>query len=173
MSDWVEQWKVAGQVGDAQRAAEALAEDVVLVSPVTEQFAFRGRDELRELLTSVFEVFTDIRYTDDLRSGTTVALFATGRVGGTVLQEAQRLRLDERGRIRELTLFMRPIPALTAFVRALGPPTARRQGRPGVARVLAVAGAFLDTVATSGDRRFLPLARPESARDAPARAARG
>ncbi|MBN8882951.1 MAG: hypothetical protein J0H73_11630 [Salana multivorans] len=164
MTDWVGHWKAGGEAGDAHGIVEALTEDAVLVSPFTERFTFRGRTEIEELLGSVFEVFTDVRFTDDLRSDGRAALFAQGRVGRLTLHEAQHLRLADDGRVREVTLLLRPLPAATAFLRALGPRVARRQGRPGAARVLTVAGAFLDTVAASGDERFVPLARPDSAR---------
>jgi ketosteroid isomerase-like protein len=164
MTDWVTHWKQAGEAGEAHTAAEALAADAVLVSPLTERFVFRGRPEIEELLGSVFEVFHTIRFTQDLRSADRAALFAEGRVGGTALQEAQHLELDEEGRIVRLTLMMRPLPAVTAFVRALGPRIARREGRAGAARVLALGGLLLDSTASTGDRRFVPLARPESAR---------
>lgn len=164
MDNWVDHWKAGGQAGDAHRIVEALTDDAVLISPITDQFVFRGRTEIEQLLVSVFEVFTDITYTDDVRSGDQVALFAHGRVGDITLHEAQHLKLDADGRIRELTLMMRPLPAVTRFLRELGPKVARGQGRAGAARVLTVAGAFLDTVAASGDSQFIPLARPESAR---------
>lgn len=164
MSDSVAAWRAAAEAGDARAAAAALAADVELVSPLTDRFVFRGRDELEELLTSVFEIFTGIRFSAEHRDGDRVALFAAGRVGALRLEEAQQLELDAEGRIRRLSIAMRPLPALTAFQRALGPRVARRQGRPGVARLLSAAGAFLDSVASSGDRVFLPLASPERSR---------
>lgn len=160
MMNWINHWKLAAETGDPYAIADALSEDAVLISPITEGFVFRGRDQIVELLASVFEVFTEITFTGDIRSDDEVALFASGRVGRLALDEAQHLRLDADGRISEITLLMRPLPAVTAFVRALGPRVARRQGRIGAARTLALAGTFLNTVAATGDRRFLPLARP-------------
>ena len=110
-------------------------------------------------------MFVDITFVDDLRSADRAALVTQGRVGTLTLHEAQHCRLAEDGRIREVTLLMRPLPAVTAFLRALGPRAARREGRLGAARVLTIAGVFLDTVAASGDKQFTPLARPEGRGD--------
>jgi hypothetical protein len=165
MTDWVERWKAGGEAGDAHAMAEALTEDAVLVSPLTDQFVFRGRAEIAELLGCVFEVFHDIHFTDDLRGNGRAALFAEGRVGGRTLAETQHLILAEDGHIREVALAMRPLPAVTRFLRLLGPRVARSQGHSGIAGLLTTAGTFLDSIAASGDRRFIPLARPASARE--------
>jgi hypothetical protein len=158
--DVIEQWKSAGETADAALAAEVLADDAVLISPLTDGFAFRGREQIRELLVSAFEVLDGIRFDGEVRGDDEVVLFATTTVRGRTLNECQRLRLDDSGLIRELTLYMRPLPAVTAFTRALGPVIARAQGHAGTARVLTAAGALLDGVASSGDRTFMPMAAP-------------
>ena len=143
-------------------ARSALADGAVLISPLTDQFRFEGADVIGELLEDVFTVMTEVRFTDTIVDGDLAVLFATARVGDRALEEAQRIRLDESGLISEITLFMRPIPALTALLRGIGPKVARRQGKPGVARVLTAAGAALDAIAAGGDARFVPLAAPPS-----------
>jgi ketosteroid isomerase-like protein len=158
--DSIAQWRAAGEAGDADAAATALAENVILVSPLTDQFAFEGREQVRELLTSVFEVMTGIRFTAQVGSGSSVVLLASATVRGRSLDESQHLELDANGLIVHITLYMRPLPAVTALLRGLGPRVARRQGRSLVAAVLRPAGALLDTVASSGDSTFMPLARP-------------
>jgi hypothetical protein len=160
MTTSVQTWKRAAETGDAALARTVLATEAVLVSPLTSQFRFEGGDVVEELLEDVFQVLTGIRFEDELVDGDRVALFATGRVGDRLLGEAQRLRLDEDGLIREITLYMRPIPAMTALLRGLGPLVARRQGKPATARLLAGAGAMLDGIASSGDARLVTLAGP-------------
>lgn len=160
MPDFVERWKLAGEAGDAQACADAVTADVELVSPLTDQFTFRGRDEVVALLTDVFQVVEGLRYHRDLRGEGTAMLAATATIAGRPMEEVQQLDLDAEGRIRRVTLAMRPTPAITALTRALGPRVARRQGKPGVARTLTLAGAFLDSVAMTGDTRFMPLAAP-------------
>ncbi|KRE21823.1 nuclear transport factor 2 family protein [Agromyces sp. Soil535] len=159
----VAQWRSAAEAGDAAAAVGCLAPDVVLVSPLTDRFRFEGRSQLFELLDDVFAVMRDIRFVDELRAadGRTVMLSATARIADRVdVTELQRLRLGEANTIAEITIAMRPLPALTALLRALGPRVARRQGHPLRAPLLGAAGAMLDSVAASGDRRFLPLAAP-------------
>jgi ketosteroid isomerase-like protein len=160
--DSIAQWRAATEAGDADAAAAALAENVILVSPLTDQFAFEGKQQVRELLKSVFEVMTGIRFSAQVGSGTSVVLSASATVRGRSLDESQHLELDADGLIVRITLYMRPLPAVTALLRGLGPRVARRQGRSVVAAVLRPAGALLDTVASSGDSTFMPLARPGS-----------
>jgi hypothetical protein len=162
MSDAVATWRRAGETGNAGLARTALADGAVLISPLTELFRFEGGDTIAELLDDVFAVLTDIRFTDQIADADRIALFARARIGDRALEEAQRLRLDGSGLIGELTIFLRPLPALTALLRALGPRVARRQGKPMLAHVVGAAGAALDGMAVSGDARFMPLVRPRA-----------
>src|SRR4051812_22028931 len=136
-------WRAAGEAGDAAAAVAALGPDVTLVSPITDQFVFRGVRQVRDLLDVALAVIGDIRYTDQVAQGRTVALFYEASIGGRRLHEAQRLRLGDHGLISEITLFIRPLPALTLLARRLGPALARRQGEPGLARLIPLAGGLL------------------------------
>lgn len=160
MTDWVAQWKVGGEACDARTAAEALTEDAELVSPLTDRFSFRGQDVIQGLLADVFEVYSQFRYVDELRADGRAVLVASAQLRGRRLTELQHLTLDADGRISKVILAMRPLPAVTVFQRYLGPRVARRQGRAGAARILSAAGTVLDSMASSGDRRFTPLADP-------------
>jgi hypothetical protein len=162
MSDTIERWRQAGEERDAEAAAKCLSDDVVLVSPLTEQFEFHGRDAVRELLTVAFTAIEGIEYRTQSEGDGTWALSYTARVRGLALEEAQLLRLDDHGLIREITLFVRPLPAATALMSALGPEIARRQGRRGLARFLAANTAPLHAMVRFGDRRVVPLAAPRS-----------
>ena len=160
VDDAVQRWCRAGESGDAAEAAACLAADVVLVSPLTDRFRFRGREQVRALLDAVFSVVDDFGFDTCVGEGDTWALLCHGRVGGHDLQETQLLRLDDAGLVREITLFARPLPALTALVQALGPELARRQGSPGLAAFLAAATGPLHAMTSLGDRRVVPLAAP-------------
>jgi len=157
----IEQWRTGGETGDARIASRALAADAVLVSPLTDRFTFSGDGVIEELLTAVFSVFVGIRYRAEFRDGNRAILIAAGHVGERELQETQHLEFNEAGQIQRITLMMRPLPALTGFLRALGPRLARLQNRGVVAGILVPAGALLDTVASAGDSTFMPLADPE------------
>lgn len=87
-------------------------------------------------------------------------LVMSGRTGSVPLEEAQLLRLDDDGQIREITVFGRPLPALTTVMATLGPELVRRQGRPGFARFLAATGAPLARVTRFAERRRVPKTYP-------------
>ena len=136
----------------------------MFISPLTGRFRFQGRDQVAPVLETAFEVFHDIEYHTEVGDGAVRALFLRARVGGEDVEEAELLRLDDTGRIRELTLFGRPLPGVTAIMANLGPPLLRRQGRPGLARLIRVATAPLSAMTRMGDRRLVPLADPARAK---------
>ena len=153
-------WRAAGEARDAAAAVATLSDDVRLISPITEQFTFDGRERIRTLLEVALEAIDEISYTDQVAEGRTVALFYEGRIGSTRLFEAQRLRLADDGRIREITLFIRPLPALTRLMTRLGPELARRNGQPGLARLIPVTAGMLHSMAETGEKKFMPKAAP-------------
>lgn len=67
------------------------------------------------MLTHVAATLEDLTYTDELHEGSTVALRFKARVGDRELEGIDFLELDEEGRVAVLTVFMRPMSALTAF----------------------------------------------------------
>ena len=160
MKTHLDNWYAAGLHHDPELAASALADHVEMVSPLTDGFVFSGRDEIRELLSAVFEAIADYHPDSILRDGSTAVVVGRATVRGVDLEEFQHLELDDDGRISRITIAMRPLPAITAFARELGPVLARRQGNPRAARTLRFAGAFLDKIAATGDLRFIPLAAP-------------
>jgi hypothetical protein len=156
----VARWRAAGEGGDVDAAVACLSRDVVLSSPLTEQFRFEGPDQLRDFLASAFTAVEDIRFHTETGQGDTYALVYRARVGTQSFEEAQLLRLDDEARIREITLFGRPMPALTALMISAGSELARRQGRRGVAALMRASAAPVHAMVTFGDRRVVPLTRP-------------
>ncbi len=104
----------AAESKDLDLLAETLREDVVLHSPVLFR-GFEGRETVSAVLTHVAATLEDLTYTDELAEGSTVVLRFEAKVGERELEGIDFLELDEDGRIRELTVFMRPFSALTAF----------------------------------------------------------
>lgn len=94
--------------------AETLREDVVLHSPVLFR-GFEGRETVTTVLTHVAATLENFSYTDELADGDTVVLRFKATVGDRELEGIDFLELDEEGKVRELTVFMRPFSALTAF----------------------------------------------------------
>ncbi len=158
--DAVAAWRAAGEAGDAAGAVAALSPDVVLISPITEQFTFRGHQQVRTLLEVALTAIDGITYTEQVAEGPTVALFFEANVGTRRLYEAQRLRLGADGLITEITLFVRPLPALTLLMARLGPELARRNGQPGLARLVPLAGGMLHWMADTGERKIMPRVAP-------------
>lgn len=122
-------YRRASEAHDIDALLETLAPGVILRSPISDRVEFHGRDEIRELLGSVFATITDIRYFADIGDDRTRALFYRASVDGQQLEEAARIELDDLGRITVITLFFRPLPGLTTLAAALVPRLARRHGR--------------------------------------------
>ena len=104
----------AAESKDLDLLADTLREDVVLHSPVLFR-GFEGRDTVATVLTHVAATLEELTYTDELAEGDTVALRFKAKVGDRELEGIDFLELDEDGRVRELTVFMRPFSALNAF----------------------------------------------------------
>lgn len=90
------------------------------VSPPTDRFSFRGPDKVRTLLSAVFSVVEGFHHLERVGGTGFVALRARGRLGRVRLEEAQLLSVED-GLLREVRLFVRPVPAATALMQALGP----------------------------------------------------
>lgn len=156
----VARWRAAAESGDADAAVDCLSPDIVLSSPLTDQFRLEGTDQLHDFLTAAFTAVEDIRFHTETGQGDTYALVYRARVGSQRFEEAQLLRLDDNAQIREITLFGRPMPALTALMVTLGPELARRQGRRGLAALLRASAAPVHSMVTFGDHRVVPLTAP-------------
>lgn len=104
----------AAESKDLGLLTETLCEDVVLHSPVLFR-GFEGRDTVLAVLTHVAATLEELTYTDQLADGNTIALRFKAKVGDRELEGIDFLELDEEGRVAELTVFMRPFSALTAF----------------------------------------------------------
>jgi hypothetical protein len=107
-------FRLAVEAKDLDAAVATLREDVVLHSPILFR-GFEGREVVVQVLTHVAATLEDFRYTDELAEGDTVVLRFKARVGDRELEGIDFLELDEEGLVRELTVFMRPMSALTAF----------------------------------------------------------
>lgn len=107
-------FRLAAETKDLEAMTATLREDVVLHSPILFR-GFEGREIVTGVLTHVAATLEDFRYTDELAGDGTVVLRFKARVGDRELEGIDFLELDEEGLVRELTVFMRPMSALTAF----------------------------------------------------------
>ena len=120
-------FRAAVEARDPSAVVEAFTPDAVLHSPNTGKLAIKGREQIAALYEVIFEVFEDLRFTDELRGDGSAVLLARARVDGTDIEIADHVRLDEDGRVRELTVFFRPMPAIAVATRALGAALAGRK----------------------------------------------
>jgi hypothetical protein len=151
-------FRAAFMSADLDALIDTMAPDVELRSPITLGYRFRGREELRELMLDVLAVVRDTTYFEEVGDERVRALFGRSRVGAQAIEEAVLLRFDADGRVRELTLHVRPLPGLAALAAELAPRIMRRRhGQPGAA-----AGALmrpLVPVTRLGDRAAVRLLR--------------
>jgi hypothetical protein len=104
----------AAEAKDLELLTQTLREDVELHSPVLFR-GFEGRDVVTQVLAHVAATLEGLTYTDELAEGNTVALRFKARVGDRELEGIDFLELDDDGSVAVLTVFMRPMSALTAF----------------------------------------------------------
>jgi hypothetical protein len=152
-------YRAAIEAHDPAALAEACAPDVVFNSPITSSVRFEGREELAELFRSVLGVYDELRCGEEFGTGEMRVLCLRARVGRQELDEVQLLRLDGWGMVREITMFVRPLPGLTALTAALGPRLARRRSRLRAALVAAMSRP-LALLTRVGDRAGARLVKP-------------
>jgi hypothetical protein len=154
-------WRRAGEHGDADAAGQLLAAGIEVISPLTEQFRFRGPEQVTAMLAAAYETIRGIRFHTQVGADQTWALFYHAHAGRQFVEEAQLLRLDASNHIRELTLFGRPLPALTAVMADIGPRLLRGQRRPALARLVGALTGPVAVLTRVGERRIVPLADPD------------
>jgi hypothetical protein len=155
--------RVAFEARDHAAVVEALSPDVVLWSPIFE-VPFTGFDEASDLFAVLLEALWLLTYLNEI-PGEPHVLHFTGEIKGQQLEGVDLLRFDEQGRVKEITVFFRPFPAVAAFLSDTGPKLAEKRGGSGRAAFLKVAGAPLSalmrTAAATGPR-LLGLRRSKS-----------
>jgi hypothetical protein len=168
MTDPISRFREASEAHDLDAALSTLADDVVIHSPLTDRAKFTGHAEARALFEVVYQKLADLKYHTTVGDGSTRVLVGVATVGGQRIDSTYLLTVDDHDRISELTLFVRPLPGLTALMAALGPPMARAYGRSRfTAGLLRAMTAPLVFATRAGDRTGIPLALP--AKGSPAR----
>jgi hypothetical protein len=114
-----EAFKEAALSGDEAAMADVLADEVVFRSPAVFK-PYEGREATLVVLRAVSQVFEDFRYEDRFAAADGEVLLFSARVGDRELNGIDLLRFDADGKIRELTVMIRPLSGLTALVEAMG-----------------------------------------------------
>jgi hypothetical protein len=119
--------RAAMEARDLEAIVDAFAPTAVFHSPLTSRLAFTGHDQIRALTEVILRVLTDFRYPDEVRGEDTAFLVARARIGGQDIEITDHLRLDPDGKISEMTVFFRPLPAAAAALRLIGAGLGRRR----------------------------------------------
>ncbi|MGI5219349.1 nuclear transport factor 2 family protein [Nocardia sp. CA-290969] len=96
---------------------------------------FRGRDDAKVVLGTVYRILRDPRWERPIGTGSHRAVVGTARLARTELTDALIVDLDEQDRITRLQRHLRPLPATTLFMLRLGPALAQEPGGYGAQAV--------------------------------------
>jgi SnoaL-like domain len=151
--------RAAMEARDLGAVVDAFAPDAIVRSPLTGRLTFQGREQIRPVMEVILEVFDDLRYTDELHGGDSAVLVASARVAGTDIEMVDHVRLDESGKIRELTVFFRPMPAIAVAMRLIGTGLGRRKSRVR-AQAISLLTRPLGLMTRLGDRMAVRLVGP-------------
>jgi hypothetical protein len=112
-------FRAAVESWDRDALSEALSPEVVFRSPAVFR-SYDGRETTLVVLEAVSNVFEDFRYLARFEGDEAEVLHFAARVGDRELDGIDMLRFDGDGRVRELTVMVRPLSGLTALVEAMG-----------------------------------------------------
>ncbi len=125
MDDAVTRYCAASEANDIDAIVATLAPDAALASPLSGRVTFRGRDDLRILLSAVYSSTTGLRWSPHVGDGMTRVALGECRVAGVRLGDAMAFELNDDGLIRLIRPHLRPWLATTVFALILGPKVAR------------------------------------------------
>jgi hypothetical protein len=125
MDDAVARYLAASEANDIEALLATLADDAEFPSPISGRMVFRGRDDLRILLTAVYGSLRGLRWGEQVGDRTVRVVVGEARIGPVGLGDAMVFELAEDGRIRRVSPHLRPWLALTLFALVLGPKVAR------------------------------------------------
>ena len=151
--------RVGMEARDLAAIADAFAPDAELHSPFTERFTFRGGAQIAPLLQVILDAFDDFHYTDELRDERGGFLVARARIGGQDIEIVDHMQFGADGRIRDFTVFFRPLPAAATALRVIGAGLGRRKSATRGLIVSALAHP-LAIMTRIGDRIGVELLRP-------------
>ena len=145
-------WRDAVESHDIDAVAAVLADDAKLRSPITVRIPFEGRERVVELMTEVFGLLEWMRVLRDVREGDLQVLEIESRLAGYDVHMVQLVEHDDVGRVRQITLFMRPLPGVANLASHIGPRLVRRRFGPVVAAVVSVPMRLVALMARLLDR---------------------
>ncbi len=151
-------YRAAVEARDPDAAAEHLHDDVVLHSPATET-DFVGRDEVEALLRLVLAETERFEVVAEHAAENERSLWFRVRIGGGDVTLAELFRLDDEGKIREITICGRPLAGSALFFKAVGPQLAVRNHGPRRGRLVRAMTRSFPAMLARIDRLGTKLAR--------------
>ncbi|MGW0247060.1 nuclear transport factor 2 family protein [Nocardia goodfellowii] len=121
MDDFLAQYCAASVARDFDTMMEAVAPDAILISPLSGRSVFRGHDDLRVLLTTVYSALSDSSWEPPIGTGDRRVILGHAKIGPVRLTDAMIVDLDADGRIRRFAPHLRPWLALTLVAIRLVP----------------------------------------------------
>lgn len=112
--------RTAMEARDVDAMVATLAPDVVFRSPAVST-PFVGREAVRELFTALIASLEEFEYTHEIDGGETRVIGFRARIAGRPVEGVDLLEHDADGRVREITVYARPLSGAAAFVAAIGP----------------------------------------------------
>jgi hypothetical protein len=126
MSTAASDFRAAIERRDLDGMVAALADDVVLHSPVSFK-PFEGKEAVTRLFEILLRTFEDFRYTDELAGEEIHALIFRARVGDRDVEGLDLVRPGPDGRIVDFTVMVRPLTGVVALAEAVGAQLAAAQ----------------------------------------------
>jgi hypothetical protein len=115
----VHPFRAAVEAQDLDAAVALFTDDATLDSPVAFK-PFVGRDTIEVVLRAIVETFEDFHYIDELAGDdATHALIFRARVGDKQVEGLDLIRMDDAGRIENLTVMIRPLSGLIALAETM------------------------------------------------------
>jgi hypothetical protein len=151
--------RAAMEARDRAAVIDAFAEDALLRSPFTPSLVFTGHDQLAALIDVLLGALEDLSYTDELIGDGTAALVGTMQLDGVSVHFTDHLKLGPDGKITEMTVFFRPLPASAAAMRVIGAGLGGRKSKLR-GRTISALVAPLAFMTRAGDGLGVRLVKP-------------
>ena len=129
MTAWRLSYVGALERWDTPALVDALADDVLIHVAVHDQ-PMRGKEIAGFLFGVLAEELGAVTVTDEIVEGDKAVILFETSIGERTAQGLNVVRLDDAGAIRELTVFFRPLAALTRIAEVVGGRMAERFGPP-------------------------------------------
>ncbi len=119
MRSWRLDYTTALAAWDTERIVGALADDVVIRVAVHDA-PMRGNETARFLFSVLAEELGPLRPSAEIIEGSRAVVLFETTIGGQSAQGLNVIERDDAGRIRDLTVFFRPLASLAAIAQAVG-----------------------------------------------------